>query len=354
MPVARIVPKTLTLAFAGLLGCTTALVATLVPKQAAAQELVQVEPMPLFQDGRFFPGFGNEGFIVTRYTVKADGTTDDIEIVGGFTNDFYERTIKESVAKWTFQPGTVNGAPADFLNQEYIFRIKITEELASTPDFQAEYVKLDAQYTAGEFADAKQATRGILGQHVHTVLDYAVTQQMLSSIEMKLGDPFAALAAIKLTTMSNLNAAGEPEYLLVPNLLESALRQQLVLAASVHQQGEVVRTWGVLEANFEIPADDKLRELVATAQQQIESPDPLPALGKILDKQFTYQPVHRIFTVADIAGELDTITARCEHRNLELEYMPDVDWTLPASFGKCALDFAGDDGTTFTIYEFKE
>ena len=34
--------------------------------------------------------------------------------------------------------------------------------------------------------------------------------------------------------------------------------------------------------------------------------------------------------------------------------MPDVDWTLPASLGKCSLDFAGDDGTTFTIYEFKE
>lgn len=348
MPVSKFLPRTLTLAFAGLLGCTTALVAS----QATAQD--QVAPTPLFQDGRFFPGFGNEGFIVTRYTVKADGTTDNIEIVGGFTNDFYERTIKEVVSKWTFQPGTVNGTAVDFLNQEYIFRIKITEELASTPDFQKEYTELAALYDAGEYEDAKKAMRGMLRQHVHTVLDYAVTEQMLSSIEMKLGDPYAALAAIKLTTLNSVNAAGEPEYMLLPNLLEAAMRQQLVLGASLHQEGEVTRTWEVLNAIFEIPADDPLRGLVATAQEKIDSPDPLPALAKIIDQQLTYQPVHRIFTVADISGELESITAHCEHRNLELEYMPDVDWTLPASLGKCSLDFAGDDGTTFTIYEFKE
>jgi TonB family protein len=328
-------------------GCT-------ITASVKAQELVQVEPVPLLQEGRFFPGFGNEGFVITRFTVKADGTTDDIEIVGGFTNPFYETPIKDAVAKWTFTPGTVNGKPADFLNQEYIFRIKISEELASTPDFQEEYAKLDTQFTAQEFEDAKKTIRGMLRQHVHTVLDYAVTNQVLSRVELQLGDPFAALEAVKKTTLSSVNAAGGTEYMLLPSLLETALRQQLVLAAGVRQQGEVLRTWELLDANYDVPADDKLREFVATAQQQIESPDPLPALAKIIENEWTYQPVHRIFTITDVMGDLEKITARCEHRNLELEYQPDVDWTLPASFGKCALDFAGDDGTTFTIYEFKE
>lgn len=99
----------------------------------AADAPVQVQPVALAQEGRFFPGMGNEGFIVTRYTVKADGTTDDVEIVGGFTNPFYESAIKDAVAQWTFTPGTVNGEPADFLNQEYIFHVKISESLASSP-----------------------------------------------------------------------------------------------------------------------------------------------------------------------------------------------------------------------------
>jgi hypothetical protein len=320
----------------------------------AADAPVQVQPVPLAQEGRVIPGFGNEGLIVTRYTVKADGTTDDIEIVGGFTNPFYENAIKDAIAKWTFTPGTVNGAPADFLNQEYAFRVKISEQLASSPDFQEEYEKLNVAVTEQDFDDARKIVRNMLRQKVHTVLDYAVANQELSKIEVQAEDLFAALEAVKKATLGNVDQAGAMEYMLTPQLLEGALRQQLILAAGIHQHGEVLRTWETLNANFTIPADDRLHAVVAASQQKVDSPDPLPALGKIINDEWTYQPVHRIFTVADIAGELDTITARCEHRNLELEYQPDVDWTLPAAVGKCMLDFEGDDGTTFTIYEFKE
>jgi TonB family protein len=321
----------------------------------AADAPVAVAPVPIAQDGRFFPGgLGNEGFIITRFTVTADGTTDDIEIVGGFTNPFVERQIEDTVAKWTYTPGTVNGTPAAFYNQEFIFRPKISETLASSPDFQEEYTKLNEQVTAGELDAAVRRIEGSFRQHVHTVLDYAVTNYALSRIYLQQGDPFKALDAVQKTTLTSITPTGEVEYMLTPDLLEGALRQQLVLSSGVHQEGEVLRTWEVLDALYDIPAEDKLHELVAAARMKVESPDPLPALAKIIDNKVTYRPVHRIFTVTDVMGELETITARCDHRNLELEYQPEVDWTLPPSLGNCVLDFAGDDDTTFTIYEFKE
>jgi len=322
----------------------------------AADAPAVVPPVPLSQEGRFFPGMGNEGFVITRFTVKADGTTSDVEVVGGFTNPFLERPIVDAVSKWTYTPGTVNGKPADFLNQEYIFRPKISETLASSPDYQEEYLKLDEQVKAGEIEAAIRRINGSLREHIHTVLDYAVTQYTLSRLYVQNNDPFAALDAVRKATMSSINAAGEAEYMLTPDLLEGALRQQLVLSAGVHQEGEVLRTWELLDALYDIPADDKMHELVSAARMKVESPDPLPALAKILDGQdyVTYRPVHRIFTVTDVMGELETINARCDHRNLEIEYQPDVDWTLPPAVGNCALDFEGDENTTFTIYEFKE
>jgi hypothetical protein len=322
----------------------------------AADAPTVVPPTPLTQDGRFFPGFGNEGFIITRFTIKADGTTSDIELVDGYgyDNPFLERPITDTVEKWTYTPGTVNGNAADFLNQEYIFRPKISETLASSPDFQEEYAKLDEQVKAGDFAAAIRRINGSFKDHVHTVLDYAVTNYALSRIYVAQNDAFAALDAIKRTTMYSIDMAGEREYMLTPDLLEAALRQQLVLAAGLRQQGEVLRTWETLDSLYDVPADDRVREFVTVAQTATASTDPLVALAKIIEDDYTYQPVHRIFTVADVMGKLDTITARCDHRNLELEYQPNVDWTLPPSLGKCALDFAGDDDTTFTIYEFKE
>jgi hypothetical protein len=328
-----------------------------LPVQAADAPTV-VQPVPLTQDGRFFPGFGNEGFIIARFTIKADGTTSDVELVGGygFDNPFLERPITDTVSKWTYTPGTVNGKAADFLNQEYIFRPKISETLASSPDFQEEYAKLDEQVKAEDYAAAIRRANGTFKDHIHTVLDYAVTHYLLSRIYLQQNDPFTAFNEIKKTTMYSINAAGEREYMLTPDLLEGALRQQLVLASGIHQEGEVLRTWALLDELYDIPADDKLRELVTAAQAKTESTDPLPALAKIMDgeKFTTYRPVHRIFTVADVMGELKTITARCDHRNLELEFQEGVDWTLPPALGSCVLDFAGDDNTTFTIYEFKE
>lgn len=337
----------------------TALAATAVlhaPVSQAADAPAVVQPVPVSQEGRFFPGVGNEGFVVTRFTVKADGTTDDIEIVGGFTSPFWERPISDAVKKWTYTPGTVNGQPADFLNQEYIFRPKISPTLASSPDFQEEYMKVDEQIQAGDIDAAIRRIEGSFRQSIHTVLDYAVANYTLSRLYLQKGDPFAALATVQRTTMTSLNEAGEVEYMLTPDLLEGALRQQLVLSAGIHQEGEVLRTWDMLDALYDIPADDKLHELVANARAKVESPDPLPALAKIADgeKFVSYRPVHRIFTVTDVMGKLKTITARCEHRNLKLDYQDGVDWTLPPSLGACVLDFAGDDNTTFTIYEFRE
>lgn len=323
---------------------------------SAADAPVVVQPVPLVQEGRFFPGLGNEGFIITRFTVKADGTTSDIEIAGGFGADspFLERPITDAVSKWTFTPGTVNGQPADFLNQEYVFRPKLSETLASSSDFQEAYAELDELVRAQDFDGAVRMINGSFRDHVHTVLDYGVTQYALSRIYVAQNDVFAALDAIKKATMYSLDMAGEREYMLTPELLEAALRQHLVLAASLRQQGEVLRSWESLDLLYDIPADDRVHELVSQARAATESTDPLVALGKIIEDEWTYQPVHRIFTVADVMGELESITARCEHRNLELEYQAGVDWTLPPSLGKCALDFAGDDDTTFTLYEFKE
>ena len=97
--------------------------------QEAAAAPVLVTPVPLQQVGLAVPGTGNEALINTRYTVKADGTTADNEILGGFTNPDYETTIKDNIAQWTFTPGSLNGEPQDFPNQRHDFRIQVATEL---------------------------------------------------------------------------------------------------------------------------------------------------------------------------------------------------------------------------------
>jgi hypothetical protein len=336
--------------------------ATLFTTLATAQEAapaaapVFVKPVPLMQEGRSFPGTGNEGLITARYTVKADGTTDDVEILGGFSNPFYEDIIRKNIAAWTFTPGSVNGEARDFFNQEYTFRVKVSDTLAISPAVQATLEPIRQSIAAKDFAAARDTINSTLEKEVHSVLDFALMNEMMVTAQMGLGDPFAALAASKRATLSSPGLAGGIEYNLTPELLDGALKQQIVLAATVRQQGEVLSAWQELDALSDAPADAKLEEWIATARQQLESPDPLLQLGKIVaDGHWEHVPSRRIFTVADVReGSLSKVVAHCDRRTLELDYQEGVDWTLPPTFGDCTLDFQGKDGTLFTVYEFAQ
>ena len=203
--------------------------AAIAQNAAPAAPPTLVKPVPLVQEGRFFPGFGNEGLVTARYTVKADGTTGDIEILdGGFTNPFYENTIKQTIAKWTFTPGTVNGEAKDFFNQEYTFRMRVGDTLGISEAGQKAIAEIDAALMAKNFQAAIDAAKAALGKEAHSVLDYALMNQLLATAYSGLEDPFSALEAIKHATQSAVNMEGTREYMLTPELLEGALKQRLI------------------------------------------------------------------------------------------------------------------------------
>jgi hypothetical protein len=220
----------------------TALLAVLL---AAAPALGQeppktpvfVEPVPLMQEGRFQPGVRVEGLITARYTVKADGSTDDIEILGGFTNPFYENAIRETIKKWTFTPGSVDGTPRDFLNQEYTFKFRVSDTLAISKEVNDQLQVIRETLDKKEFADAGKQINSILRRGVQSVLDYGLMNEMMVQVNLGLEDPFAALESSQLATASSPGINGEPEYLLTPGLLQDALRQQVMVAATIRQQG---------------------------------------------------------------------------------------------------------------------
>jgi hypothetical protein len=336
--------------------CLTLGVLVQAQEAAAPTPPVFVKPVGVMQEGLFAPGMGNEAIFTVRFTVKADGTTADFDSLGGFSNPFYDKAAKDFVAKWTFTPGTVNGEVKDFLNQEYTVKRRVSEQLGISEDAKKTLDAIRPLVDAKDFAGARKAINSALAKEVHSVFDYALLHQILATVEMGLNDPFAALAAIKVATQSTANMAGEREYLLTPDILEAALKQHVTLAATVRQQGEVLRVGAELAALYEVPADDKVQQWVATAQQAVASPDQLQQLGKIVaDKHWSHVPSRRIFTVADVRdGKLKQIVAHCDRRTLELEYKDGVDWNLPASLGECKLEFQGDNGTLFTIYEFAQ
>src|SRR5690606_30178417 len=128
--------------------------------------------------------------------------TDDIQVLGGFTNPFYEKAIKENVATWTFTPGTVDGGAQDFLNQRHTFKMQVSDQLGVSPGVQKELEPLRTLLSEKKFDDARKAIERLLQRETHSVLDFGLLNQMMATAQLGLNDPFSALEYSKLATMS--------------------------------------------------------------------------------------------------------------------------------------------------------
>ncbi len=54
---------------------------------------------------------GIEGWVTIRFLVTEDGAVKDVSVLASHPPGVFERTVKNSVSGWRFQPGTVEGIP---------------------------------------------------------------------------------------------------------------------------------------------------------------------------------------------------------------------------------------------------
>ncbi len=351
-----------------------------------------IDPVPVNVQGRFMPGFGTEGIVKVRYTIKADGSVDDVEIIDYVSNQFLNNMLRDTVRGWTFTPGTVDGKPADFHNQEWLFALRVDPNAPATPPpfgpggrgpaaadseestdtaiattanqeqiplAMSEEIKEGIVEVYALMADRdqdkalKQLTK-LMRKDYGTVFDFAIANELHANILMTRNEPFEALEAVTMATMTYEGPQGDTRYFLTDDALELALKRKFLLAMSVRQNQLAWNTYEELNNKFEIADDDPIHDQATQVKGLLDSPDPLQLITKIIDKQWSYHPARRIFTITNVDGRLTEIEARCERRNLELKYQENVDWTLPESLGDCELDFKGRNGTQFVVYEFSE
>lgn len=326
---------------------------------AGAADNPLVPPRPLELAPPVTERTDREALVVLRYTVKANGETADVEVVEGFTDQFFNQAAVSTVQGWRFTPGTNNGEAIDFLNQYHVLALRPTEVAAISPEVVEAYQSLSKQLDSDEFQEvATQAESLLQGNTVHTVLDYAFLNELLASAYIGLAQNARALAAIQRATLaiSPLDAESAPLNVLPVEMLEVALRKRFVLAASLNQAQDAMRafqrleTLGMLDGN-----DGALREQAAALQARLESTEPLGLIAGLDGNSWRYSPRHRIVAVTEVSsGDLDSLNVRCQRRTLQLDFEEGVEWNLPPALGQCELEFLGEPGTQFTLYEFAE
>ena len=311
-------------------------------------------------------GRDREASVLISFTVKADGSLEDINVVDGFYNEAYALMVIRGAKSKKLLPAKVDGVPVDFHGAQMLIRINLPGVAPTGPGFGQRYQAAAALVKAGQVEDGARAIEDMIANHVSSNYEFAFLNAALVPIYGQLGRNHDALRASVLATLRDgLQEIHSPaasfgdakagpgwRYSLSREVVPTLLRQQFVLAAALQDNHTALSAYRQLLAVSKVADDDPVAIRARTLQQRVLSLEPFSASALIRDGSWTYRPVRRVLAVTDVqGGTLKSLHLQCSFHQQDYSFSADAEWVLQPSWGDCAVTFKGDDGTRFAVHE---
>jgi len=321
-----------------------AIVGPLVHFSAAAQ-VVPPQPLVIEQPdpptNRF--GMPSEGWVIVRYSVLADGSTDNVTVFEKMPPMLIDRDAVDAVESWSFEPATADGTPIDWHNNEAVIVFDVDgAPPVPSPPFLTAWREVQTELTEG---DPEKALRSSRNMHPIRLAEIGLAQMQLATIDVKLGNNHAALKAIRRVTDPAIPALSADD-------LTGALQYRNALEL---QLGDVMAALDTFARRTEmgaLPEGDPVAAAMPAVEKALGDGNAIAISAMILDDVWRHPLSRRTFAISDLDGSIDAINVECNRRVAELEYAADAEWTLPASWGECTVFVEGKDETTFRFFEF--
>ena len=309
-----------------------------------------------------------EGILDIRLMVKADGTVDNVEILGGFYDDAFREQALGDIATSVFTPATAGGAAIDWpaLEMRIVSRGPFLPGLSA--DVKAGFEETIKLNTEKNYAEAEKVATSALAEDARTLFDYALLQDQLATIYMNTDRIHEALIAMRNATSSSKGAPpvlqgtsrlaeGSDSYIdeyLLPDLFATSLEKKAVLALALNQTGEALNTFADLETRRPVAADSPLRAQIEQVKTTLAAEEPVGSAIKLVQGKWIFETsTRRIFGVTGLQGQVDFIDIDCAGAvKKRMVFTNDTEFGLPASWQNCKLEFHGTEGSQFNLYEY--
>ena len=290
-----------------------------------------------------------EGWVKLRYSVLADGTTDEASVVDTMPPGLDASSALAAVQSWTFEPATEEGEPLDWHdNLAIVVFHRQRAAHAAWPEFAAAYEKAADLVTGEHYAEAMAQN-----EHLHdlaaTLEEMAFAEMQLAVIEYATGDPHAALDAIRRATEPSVEQLGDEE-------LSMALQQRFSLEIELGFAVDALKTYERRVELGRLPHSDPMERVGSKLEKTLKAPaTSLAEQGRIGDDgRWEHALTWPTFAVGDVDGAVSGLEVECNRSKSTLPFQEDVEMTIPAGWGDCALTVNGPPETTFVVYEFKK
>jgi hypothetical protein len=323
-------------------------------RAALRDAIVAPRPIELVTPDVLWSGPGTaalrEGWVKLRYSVLADGATDDVRAVDAMPAGLDPSSAVDAAQTWTFEPATADGGTIDWHNNLAVIVFNREQVLpGGSPAFAEAYEEVAGLISGGRFEEAKSRNARMQRELALSLDEAGLAQMQLAAIEHALGDPHAALDAIRRATQAQVPQLADEE-------LRLALEHRFALEVQLGRAADALETYERRIALGRLPSRDPLARQGAALRQGLEAPEAgLAVRGRIDGNgQWEYPLTWGTFAVGDVDGRSESLEVECHRNKAALPFEADVELTIPAAWGECVLYVRGRPDTTFTVYEFSE
>jgi tetratricopeptide (TPR) repeat protein len=279
----------------------------------------------------------------------ADGKTADVRAVDAMPPGLDPSAAVTAAEAWTFEPAREDGAPIDWHNNAALVVFsRANAEHDGSLEFAEAYEEVAELIRSGRLEDARSRNDRMQREYAVTFEEIELAQMQLAAIDHALADPQAALAAIRRATEPAIANLGEDE-------LKLALEHRFALELELGLASDALQTFERRAELAPLAPRQPLERQGTVLRQALAVPETAQAVrGRIAaNGLWEYALPWPIFEVADVQGRAEGLHVEC-HRKTELPFQPNVQMTIPSSWGRCVLAIRGQPETTFTLYEFLE
>jgi TonB family protein len=287
-----------------------------------------------------------EGVVELQFTIKADGSVSDVDVLCLFGPQSFADGARRAVRDWRFEPAMASGKP-----------IAVTQ-------------RLRVYYGSGETQSARTAIVTGYNDAVEMIKagkadeadDKLVAMSRLPNLNFyEAGMLTYARATLAMQRRDCVEAQqlSRRAFMFADSLLrprqESLYRVNIAASLCFGDVVGAAKTLGYLKKEIGISETDPLAAQVESLKEKIDQLPSyamelkIPAEGSVGVDIPLYR---RDFTFTKVAGALSSFTARCRERQFDSPITDKAEWHLPKGWSDCSLWVRGKPGTTFQIVQF--
>jgi hypothetical protein len=290
-----------------------------------------------------------EAWVKLRYSVLADGTTADVQVVDTMPPGLDASSPVAAAKAWTFEPARVDGAPVDWHNHLGVVTVKREQAVhEGWARFAEAYEAAAALVADSDYEEAKSRNARMHDELAATLEEMAFAEMQRAGIEHAIGDPHAALDAIRRATEPAVEQLGEADLML-------ALEHRFALEFELGRAADALATYDRRRRLGRLPSREPLARNAAALEQALALPETgLAARGRIDgDGKWAHSLTWPTIAVGDVDGAVEGLELLCNRGTAALPLEEDVQMNIPAGWGECVLLVDGRPDTSFVVYELR-